>query len=85
MGGPREVASQWKQAETEERECAPKLGSARGSHAFATYHALVQCGILQNQSSYMNMIEVRVPNLDCEGCASKLKKALFKLKDHVKV
>jgi len=26
------------------------------------------------------MIEVRVPNLDCEGCASKLKKALFKLK-----
>jgi len=26
------------------------------------------------------MIEVRDPNLDCEGCASKLKKALFKLK-----
>jgi hypothetical protein len=26
------------------------------------------------------MVEVRVPNLDCEGCASKLKKALFKLK-----
>lgn len=35
---------------------------------------LVQCGIMQN------MVEVRVPNLDCEGCASKLKKALFKLK-----
>ena len=34
----------------------------------------LQCGILQN------MVEVRVPNLDCEGCASKLKKALFKLK-----
>jgi len=30
--------------------------------------------------SLQNMIEVRVPNLDCEGCASKLKKALFKLK-----
>ncbi|KAM7272300.1 hypothetical protein ACFE04_026963 [Oxalis oulophora] len=28
----------------------------------------------------MSMVEVRVPNLDCEGCASKLKKALFKLK-----
>lgn len=26
------------------------------------------------------MLEVRVPNLDCEGCVSKLKKALFKLK-----
>ncbi|XP_015579879.1 heavy metal-associated isoprenylated plant protein 31 isoform X1 [Ricinus communis] len=26
------------------------------------------------------MIEVRVPNLDCLGCASKLKKALLKLK-----
>ncbi|KAK6936862.1 Heavy metal-associated domain, HMA [Dillenia turbinata] len=26
------------------------------------------------------MLEVRVPNLDCEGCAAKLKKALFKLK-----
>jgi hypothetical protein len=26
------------------------------------------------------MVEVRVPNLDCEGCASKLKKALLKLK-----
>ncbi|KAK4571638.1 hypothetical protein RGQ29_030161 [Quercus rubra] len=26
------------------------------------------------------MVEVRVPNLDCEGCATKLKKALFKLK-----
>ncbi|CAL0333265.1 unnamed protein product [Lupinus luteus] len=34
-----------------------------------------------------NMVEVRVPNLDCEGCASKLKKALFKLKgvDEVEV
>lgn len=29
------------------------------------------------------MVEVRVPNLDCEGCASKLKKALFKLKGTV--
>ncbi|KAM5557340.1 heavy metal-associated isoprenylated plant protein 31 [Rosa sericea] len=28
----------------------------------------------------MSMVEVRVPNLDCQGCASKLKKALFKLK-----
>ncbi|WCJ36645.1 Heavy metal transport/detoxification superfamily protein [Euphorbia peplus] len=28
----------------------------------------------------MSIVEVRVPNLDCEGCASKLKKALFKLK-----
>ncbi|KAL5744599.1 hypothetical protein ACOSQ2_027715 [Xanthoceras sorbifolium] len=28
----------------------------------------------------MSMVEVRVPNLDCGGCASKLKKALFKLK-----
>ncbi|KAJ6676110.1 HEAVY METAL-ASSOCIATED ISOPRENYLATED PLANT PROTEIN 31 [Salix viminalis] len=26
------------------------------------------------------MVEVRVPNLDCEGCASKIKKALLKLK-----
>ncbi|GFP82222.1 copper transport protein atx1 [Phtheirospermum japonicum] len=26
------------------------------------------------------MVEVRVPNLDCEGCAGKLRKALFKLK-----
>ncbi|GMI99617.1 HEAVY METAL ASSOCIATED PROTEIN 29 [Hibiscus trionum] len=26
------------------------------------------------------MLQVRVPNLDCEGCASKLKKALLKLK-----
>ncbi|XP_054787649.1 heavy metal-associated isoprenylated plant protein 31-like [Prosopis cineraria] len=33
------------------------------------------------------MIEIRVPNLDCEGCASKLKKALIKLKgvDEVEV
>ncbi|KAL8519338.1 hypothetical protein ACS0TY_010322 [Phlomoides rotata] len=33
------------------------------------------------------MVEVRVPNLDCEGCASKLRKALFKLKgvDEVEV
>ncbi|CAN1158813.1 Heavy metal-associated isoprenylated plant protein 31 [Linum perenne] len=28
----------------------------------------------------MSMVEVRVPNLDCEGCASKLRKALLKLK-----
>ncbi|KAE8704709.1 UPF0329 protein [Hibiscus syriacus] len=28
----------------------------------------------------LQMLEVRVPNLDCEGCASKLKKALLKLK-----
>ncbi|KAL2550468.1 Heavy metal transport/detoxification superfamily protein [Forsythia ovata] len=28
----------------------------------------------------MSMVEVRVPNLDCEGCASKLRKALHKLK-----
>ncbi|GAV81256.1 HMA domain-containing protein [Cephalotus follicularis] len=28
----------------------------------------------------MSIVEVRVPNLDCEGCATKLKKALFKLK-----
>ncbi|XP_043716931.1 heavy metal-associated isoprenylated plant protein 31 isoform X1 [Telopea speciosissima] len=27
----------------------------------------------------MSMVEVRVPNLDCEGCAAKVKKALFKL------
>lgn len=25
-------------------------------------------------------VEIRVPNLDCEGCASKLKKTLLKLK-----
>lgn len=25
-------------------------------------------------------VEIRVPNLDCEGCASKLKKTLMKLK-----
>ncbi|XP_047329454.1 heavy metal-associated isoprenylated plant protein 31 [Impatiens glandulifera] len=28
----------------------------------------------------MSAVEVRVPNLDCEGCASKLRKALYKLK-----
>uniref|UniRef100_A0A7C8Z5W3 HMA domain-containing protein n=1 Tax=Opuntia streptacantha TaxID=393608 RepID=A0A7C8Z5W3_OPUST len=28
----------------------------------------------------MSMVEVLVPNLDCEGCAAKLKKALYKLK-----
>lgn len=28
----------------------------------------------------MSMVEVRVPNLDCEGCSAKLKKALSKLK-----
>ncbi|XP_019191759.1 PREDICTED: heavy metal-associated isoprenylated plant protein 31-like [Ipomoea nil] len=28
----------------------------------------------------MSMVEVRVPNLDCEGCAAKLRKALLKLK-----
>ncbi|KAJ0753197.1 putative heavy metal-associated domain, HMA, heavy metal-associated domain superfamily [Helianthus annuus] len=28
----------------------------------------------------MSVVELRVPNLDCHGCASKLKKALFKLK-----
>jgi len=28
----------------------------------------------------MQMVEVLVPNLDCEGCAAKLKKALYKLK-----
>ncbi|GKB40368.1 THO complex subunit 5B [Tanacetum coccineum] len=26
------------------------------------------------------VVEIRVPNLDCQGCASKLKKAIFKLK-----
>ncbi|EPS70604.1 hypothetical protein M569_04154 [Genlisea aurea] len=26
------------------------------------------------------MVEVRVPNLDCHGCAGKLRRALFKLK-----
>ncbi|XP_051121612.1 heavy metal-associated isoprenylated plant protein 31 [Andrographis paniculata] len=33
------------------------------------------------------MVEVRVPNLDCEGCASKLRKAILKLKgvDEVEV
>ncbi|KAH6770876.1 Heavy metal transport/detoxification superfamily protein [Perilla frutescens var. hirtella] len=33
------------------------------------------------------MLEVRVPNLDCEGCASKVRKALLKLKgvDEVEV
>lgn len=29
---------------------------------------------------HLQMVEVRVPNLDCEGCASKLKRALLKLK-----
>ncbi|KAJ8771519.1 hypothetical protein K2173_026696 [Erythroxylum novogranatense] len=28
----------------------------------------------------MSIVEVRVPNLDCEGCASKLKKATYKIK-----
>ncbi|GAB2227708.1 hypothetical protein Droror1_Dr00009535 [Drosera rotundifolia] len=28
----------------------------------------------------MSIVEVRVPNLDCEGCANRLKKALHKLK-----
>ncbi|XP_010273077.1 PREDICTED: copper transport protein ATX1 [Nelumbo nucifera] len=28
----------------------------------------------------MSMVEVRVPNLDCEGCAAKIKKAIYKLK-----
>ncbi|KAK1392751.1 heavy metal-associated isoprenylated plant protein 31 [Heracleum sosnowskyi] len=28
----------------------------------------------------MSGVEVRVPNLDCEGCATKLRKALLKLK-----
>ncbi|XP_077240232.1 heavy metal transport/detoxification superfamily protein [Tasmannia lanceolata] len=28
----------------------------------------------------MSVVEVRVHNLDCEGCASKIQKALFKLK-----
>uniref|UniRef100_A0A5B7BLT7 Putative heavy metal-associated isoprenylated plant protein 26 n=1 Tax=Davidia involucrata TaxID=16924 RepID=A0A5B7BLT7_DAVIN len=28
----------------------------------------------------MSMVEVRVPNLDCDGCAAKLRKALHKLK-----
>ncbi|XP_076907865.1 heavy metal-associated isoprenylated plant protein 31-like isoform X1 [Bidens hawaiensis] len=27
-----------------------------------------------------NMVEIRVPNLDCHGCASKIKRTLFKLK-----
>ncbi|KAH6783933.1 Heavy metal transport/detoxification superfamily protein [Perilla frutescens var. hirtella] len=33
------------------------------------------------------MVEVRVPNLDCEGCAGRLRKTLFKLKgvDEVEV
>ncbi|XP_042044902.1 heavy metal-associated isoprenylated plant protein 31-like [Salvia splendens] len=35
----------------------------------------------------MSMLEVRVPNLDCEGCASKVRRALLKLKgvDEVEV
>nr|AHK06854.1 HMA [Gentiana rigescens] len=28
----------------------------------------------------MSMVEVLVPNLDCEGCAAKTRKSLFKLK-----
>ncbi|KAI7742518.1 hypothetical protein M8C21_001560 [Ambrosia artemisiifolia] len=28
----------------------------------------------------MSMVEIRVPNLDCLGCASKIKRTLFKLK-----
>ncbi|GMP70235.1 hypothetical protein CsSME_00029173 [Camellia sinensis var. sinensis] len=28
----------------------------------------------------MSMVEVRVPNLDCEGCAAKLRKSISKLK-----
>ncbi|GAB4826365.1 Heavy metal-associated isoprenylated plant protein 31 [Ancistrocladus abbreviatus] len=28
----------------------------------------------------MSFVELRVPNLDCEGCATNLKKALYKLK-----
>ncbi|KAL2540156.1 Heavy metal transport/detoxification superfamily protein [Abeliophyllum distichum] len=28
----------------------------------------------------ISMMEISVPNLDCEGCASKLRKALFELK-----
>nr|XP_048326448.1 heavy metal-associated isoprenylated plant protein 31 isoform X2 [Ziziphus jujuba var. spinosa] len=33
----------------------------------------------------MSMVEVRVPNLDCQGCASKLKKALLKVKEEVEI
>ncbi|PIN24590.1 hypothetical protein CDL12_02681 [Handroanthus impetiginosus] len=36
--------------------------------------------VLQFDIFKMSMVEVRVPNLDCEGCAGKLRKALFKLK-----
>lgn len=28
----------------------------------------------------VQMVDVRVPNLDCEGCAAKIRRALFKLK-----
>jgi hypothetical protein len=33
-----------------------------------------------NLAMWVLQMEVRVQNLDCEGCATKLKKALFKLK-----
>lgn len=39
-----------------------------------------QCGNDNLTKRVLQMVEVRVPNLDCEGCATKLKKALFKLK-----
>ncbi|XP_058077201.1 heavy metal-associated isoprenylated plant protein 31-like isoform X2 [Magnolia sinica] len=33
----------------------------------------------------MSVIQVRVPNLDCEGCATKIRKALFKLEDEIDI
>ncbi|KAI8005540.1 hypothetical protein LOK49_LG07G00403 [Camellia lanceoleosa] len=29
----------------------------------------------------LRMVEVRVPNLDCEGCAAKLRKSISQLKE----
>ncbi|KAK4770297.1 hypothetical protein SAY87_030829 [Trapa incisa] len=38
------------------------------------------CGSKEEAQLKRMMVEVRVLNLDCQGCATKLKKALFKLK-----
>ncbi|KAG7945961.1 hypothetical protein I3843_14G013900 [Carya illinoinensis] len=45
-----------------------------------TPNSSVMINFIGKQLHIWKMVEVRVPNLDCEGCASKLKKALFKLK-----
>nr|GEW52030.1 zinc finger, CCHC-type [Tanacetum cinerariifolium] len=43
--------------------------------------ALVKGGSRSKVPAQVEVVEIRVPNLDCQGCASKLKKAIFKLKE----